>query len=102
MPIFLARRVRLHAVVPEKPWTREARRRTELRDAHLDVEDLLTAWITAAHDVHAPDPMDSCADYARYLEERQRVARDAGALCLRLRERLAEWVASQRGDAPST
>jgi hypothetical protein len=102
MPIFLARRVRLHAVVPEKPWTREARRRTELREAHLDVEDLLTAWITAAHDVHAPDPMDSCADYARYLEERERVARDAGALCLRLRERLAEWVASQRGDAPST
>ncbi len=101
MPIFLARRVRLHAVVPEKRWAREARRRVLLRDADFDVDDLLTAWITAVHDVHAPDPIDSCDDYARYLSERARAARDAGALCRRLQERLAIWIATQRGAAPS-
>ncbi len=101
MPIFLARRVRLHAVVPEKPWAREARRRVQLRDADVNVDDLLTAWITAAHNVHAPDPIDSCDDYARYLADRDRAAQNAGDVCRRLRERLALWIASQRGAAPS-
>lgn len=102
LPAIVARRARFHSIVPEKPFSVGTPPRHPDHGDGLGVDELLTAWVANAQGVHEPDTLDDCADYARYLEERDRAAHDAGELCRRLRERLATWIAAQRGPTPTT
>lgn len=93
LPVTLALRARRRQFAPHPPSNGE--RRSPLAGDGYTVDELLAAWIACARGVHEPDTLDDCADYSRYLDEVNRAAQEADDLLRRLRERLADWVATQ-------
>ncbi len=85
LPIALARRVRLRALPIARPNVPIPR----VSCTVLSVDELLAGWVSSLHDVHAPDTLDDCADYSRYLDDVNRARHDADVLCRRLHEELA-------------
>jgi hypothetical protein len=88
LPAVLARRVRLQPL----PARRVAVEPTRVSCTVLSVDELLAGWVSSLHGVRAPDTLDDCADYARYLDGLNRARHDADSLCRRLHEELAHLV----------
>lgn len=92
LPEVLARRVRLRPFCASPPGPAP-----HAPTAALALDELLTGWLAGLRHVRAPDTLGDCADYARYLDEMNRVRHDADRLCDRLHDALAAWA---HGDAP--
>jgi hypothetical protein len=91
LPPTLARRARLRIVAADGPSAADGDASPAVL-AHETVYDLLADWLAGARGVHAPETLDGCDEYVRYLDDVGRVTHDAEALCRELRTRLAAWI----------